>query len=235
MFVELGDRMPVEDLIRGIIIQSGNDACIVVAEGMGGTVEGFVDHDEQARQGAGPDPIAFRQSRRTARSSGPADVGAGSRQAGAPPDPRLSDYYHYFSEQQIRSGSNITQPNRDLVLDKLPGADGLKTGHTDAAGYGITTSAKRGDQRLILVLNGLRYPDLDKSISARQDCHGPAPRDEAARVLDIAFREFRRYPLFKPGDVVGQADVWGGTENSGSADRRGACRAHAAGGFASRA
>ena len=57
MFVELGARIPVEDLIRGIIIQSGNDACVVVAEGLGGTVEGFVDHDEQAGQGAGPGPV----------------------------------------------------------------------------------------------------------------------------------------------------------------------------------
>jgi D-alanyl-D-alanine carboxypeptidase (penicillin-binding protein 5/6) len=67
------------------------------------------------------------------------------------------DLYRYFSEREF-IWHNIRQQNRDLVLGTLPGADGLKTGHTDAAGYGITISVKRGEQRLILVLNGLRYP-----------------------------------------------------------------------------
>jgi D-alanyl-D-alanine carboxypeptidase (penicillin-binding protein 5/6) len=123
-------------------------------------------------------------------------------------------YYHYFSEHDF-SWSGIHQVNRDTVLNKLPGADGLKTGHTDAAGYGITTSAKQGDRRLILVLNGLRYPDLDGRTPSAQDwAAGQRRGDEAARVLGVAFREFRRYQLFKPGDVVGQAKVWGGTEDN---------------------
>ena len=101
------------------------------------------------------------------------------------------------------------------MIDKLPGADGLKTGHTDAAGYGITTSAKQGDRRLILVLNGLRYPDLDKATSARQDwVAGQRRGDEAARILNIAFREFRRYPLFGPDDIVGDAKVWQGASET---------------------
>ncbi len=101
------------------------------------------------------------------------------------------------------------------MLDKFPGTDGLKTGHTDAAGYGITVSAVQNGHRLILVLNGLRYPQLDKMTPAAQDWHGVQLRgDEAARVMGIAFREFRLYPLFKPGDVVGQALVWQGVRDS---------------------
>jgi D-alanyl-D-alanine carboxypeptidase (penicillin-binding protein 5/6) len=94
----------------------------------------------------------------------------------------------------------------------LPGTDGLKTGHTDAAGYGIVVSTVRNGQRLILVLNGLRYPQLDKMDPAAQDWHGVRLRaEEAARVMDLAFREFRHYTLFKPGETVGDAVVWQGS------------------------
>jgi D-alanyl-D-alanine carboxypeptidase (penicillin-binding protein 5/6) len=91
----------------------------------------------------------------------------------------------------------------------------LKTGHTDAAGYGITVSAVQNGHRLILVLNGLRYPQLDKMSPAAQDWHGVQLRgDEAARMMGIAFREFRRYSLFKPGAEVGQAEVWQGESDT---------------------
>jgi D-alanyl-D-alanine carboxypeptidase (penicillin-binding protein 5/6) len=214
MFVVLNDHMPIEMLIRGIIVDSGNDACVVVAEGVGGTVEGFVDlmnarakqlHLDQSHfvnSDGLPDPPGQLMSAK--------DLATLARHL-------IVDYpefYHYFSEPDF-TWHGITQHNRDTVLNKLTGADGLKTGHTDAAGYGITTSAKQGDHRLILVLNGLRYPDLEKSSSARQDwVAGQRRGDEAARVLGLAFHEFRHYALFKPGDVVGQADVWGGTENA---------------------
>ena len=88
------------------------------------------------------------------------------------------------------------------MLDQLQGADGLKTGHTDAAGYGITISAKRDATRFILVLNGLRYPqynnDYFPNIKRAQ---------EASRVMDMAFREFRTFPLFAANQVIGQANV----------------------------
>ena len=101
------------------------------------------------------------------------------------------------------------------MLEKLSGADGLKTGHTDAAGYGITTSAVQNGERLILVLNGLRYPDLDNTPLPHQDwVAGQRRGDEAARVLGLAFREFRSYQLFKPGEIVGQAPVTGGSKPS---------------------
>jgi serine-type D-Ala-D-Ala carboxypeptidase (penicillin-binding protein 5/6) len=214
MFVVLNDHVPIEDLIRGIIVDSGNDACIVVAEGIGGTVEGFVDMMNARAKKLGltqshfvnpdglPDPPGQLMSAK--------DLATLARHLIRD----YPEYYHYFSEPSF-TWHNITQQNRDKVLDKLPGTDGLKTGHTDAAGYGITTSAKQGDRRLILVLNGLRYPDLEKASSARQDwVAGQRRGDEAARVMGLAFHEFRKYPLFNPGDVVGQAEVWGGSANS---------------------
>jgi len=214
MFVSVGSRVPVEDLIRGIIITSGNDACVVVAESLGGTVDGFVDMMNKRAKELGlsqshfvnpnglPDPPGQLMSVR--------DLAKLARHLIY----TYPQYYHYFSEQSF-VWNNITQQNRDSVIEKFPGTDGLKTGHTDAAGYGIVTSAVRGGQRLILVLNGLRYPQLDKMSAAAQDWHGVQLRgDEAARVMALAFREFRRYPLFKDGDTVGSAVVWQGTRDT---------------------
>jgi len=208
MFVELGSRIATEDLIRGIIIQSGNDACIVVAESMGGTVEGFVDLMNKRAKELGlsqshfvnpdglPDPPGQLMSA--------LDLAKLSRHLIRD----YPDYYHYFSEKSF-VWHNITQPNRDLVLGSLPGADGLKTGHTDAAGYGITISAMRENTRFILVLNGLRYPQYTN------DYFPNIKRaEEAGRVMDMAFREFRRYPITAANQVVGQAMIVDGAEPS---------------------
>ena len=206
MFVELGSRIPVESLIRGIIIQSGNDACVVVAEALGGTVEGFVDMMNKRAKELGlaqstfvnpdglPDPPGQMMSA--------LDLAKLSRHI----INTYPDLYHYFSEREF-VWHNIHQPNRDLVLGALPGADGLKTGHTDAAGYGITISAKRGDQRLILVLNGLRYPQYHND-------YFPNIRraEEAGRVMELAFREFRSYPVLKAGQMVGNVPLVNGKE-----------------------
>ncbi|HUJ47714.1 MAG TPA: D-alanyl-D-alanine carboxypeptidase family protein [Rhizomicrobium sp.] len=214
MFVKLGDKIPVEDLIRGIIIDSGNDACIVVAEGIGGTVENFVSMmNARAKQ------LGLAQSHFVNPDGLPDPPGQLMSALDLAKLARhlivdYPQYYPYFGEHTF-SWSNITQNNRDTVLSKLPGADGLKTGHTDAAGYGITVSAKQNGRRLILVLNGLRYPDLDKSSPARQDwVAGQRRGDEAARILSIAFREFRQYKLFDAGEKIGDADVWQGDRDT---------------------
>lgn len=206
MFVELGSRIRVEDLIRGIIIQSGNDACIVVAEALGGTVEGFVSlMNKRARQ------IGLNQSTFVNPDGLPDPPGQMMSALDLAKLARhlINDYpqyYHYFSEREF-VWHNIHQPNRDLVLGSLQGADGLKTGHTDAAGYGITISAKRNNQRLILVLNGLRYPQYHND-------YFPNIRraEEASRVMEMAFREFRSYQILKPNQIVGQVAVAGGAE-----------------------
>ncbi|HTW34851.1 MAG TPA: D-alanyl-D-alanine carboxypeptidase family protein [Rhizomicrobium sp.] len=214
MFVSLGSNVPVESLIRGIIITSGNDACVVVAEGLGGTVENFVDmmnkrakqlglsHSHFVNPNGLPDPPGQLMSVH--------DLAILARHL-------IYDYpqyYHYFAEQSFQ-WNGIKQQNRDAVIGLLPGTDGLKTGHTDAAGYGIVVSTVRSGQRLILVLNGLRYPELDKMTPAAQDWHGVRQRaEEAARVMGLAFREFHHYPLFKEAEQVGTAQVWQGSRDT---------------------
>jgi serine-type D-Ala-D-Ala carboxypeptidase (penicillin-binding protein 5/6) len=208
MFVEVNSRIAVESLIRGIIIQSGNDACVVVAEALGGTFEGFVNMMNKRARELGlaqstfvnpdglPDPPGQLMSA--------LDLAKLSRHI----INTYPDLYHYFSEREF-VWHNIHQPNRDLVLGSLPGADGLKTGHTDAAGYGITISAKRGDQRLILVLNGLRFPQY------KNDYFPNIKRaEEASRVMDLAFREFRSYPVLATNQVAGSVALAGGVQPS---------------------
>ena len=208
MFVELGARIAVEDLIRGIIIQSGNDACIVVAESMGGTVEGFVDLMNKRAKELGLTQSHFVNPDGLPEPPGQLMSALDLAKLSRHLTRDYPDYYHYFSEKSF-VWHNITQPNRDLVLGSLPGADGLKTGHTDAAGYGITISAVRENTRFILVLNGLRYPQYNN------DYFPNIKRaEEAGRVMDMAFREFRRYPVTAANQVVGQASVIDGAEPS---------------------
>lgn len=199
MFVPIGGRVKVEDLLRGMIIQSGNDACIVLAEGVAGTEERFAElMTERARQlgmknttlrnaSGWPDP----QHMMTAR-----DLATLAKELIA----RFPQYYHFYSEKEFTYGIDqvskkpITQGNRNPLLYKDVGADGLKTGHTDAAGYGLTVSAKRGDRRLILVVNGL------KSMNERSR--------ESERLLELGFSQFDNYKLFSANAVVDEADVW---------------------------
>jgi D-alanyl-D-alanine carboxypeptidase (penicillin-binding protein 5/6) len=215
-FVRVGDRLTVEDLIRRILIVSGNDACVVVAEGLGGTLDGFVGlMNKRARE------LGLTQSHFVNPDGLPDPPG---QLMSAYDLAKLSrhlikdypQYYHYFSERSYTTtdqGKQITQPNRNQVLDRFPGADGLKTGHTDVSGYGVTASAVRDGQRMILVLNGLRYPDLDKDAPQKQDWFAEMRRgEEAARVLGVAFREFRKYKLLDANAVAGNAKVFGGAE-----------------------
>lgn len=199
MFVPLGGRVKVEDLLRGVIIQSGNDACIVLAEGIAGTEERFSEMmTERARQlglknstfrnaSGWPDP----QHLTTAR-----DLALLAKLIIS----RFPQYYHFYSEKDFTyavdqvSKKPITQGNRNPLLYKDLGADGLKTGHTEAAGYGLTASVKRGDRRLIMVFNGL------KTMNERSR--------EAERLIELGFSQFDNYKLFSAGSVVDEADVW---------------------------
>ena len=178
----------------------------MVSEGLGGTVENFV-----AMMNARAKQIGLTQSHFVNPDGLPDPPG---QLMSAEDLAKLArhiitaypEYYHYFSEREF-TWHNIHQPNRDLVLDLLPGADGLKTGHTDAAGYGITISAKRGNQRLILVLNGLRYPQYNN------DYFPNIKRaEEAGRVMEMAFREFRSFPVFSANQIIGNAAVTAGSE-----------------------
>ncbi len=206
-FMELGSRVPVEVLIRGIIIQSGNDACVVVAEALGGSVENFAEMMNARAKDLGmtkshfvnpdglPDPPGQMMSA--------IDLAVLARHLIYD----YPEYYHYFGEREF-TWHNIRQPNRNLVLDKFPGADGLKTGHIDASGYGVTASAVRNGQRFILVVNGLRYPGKSSWWAEQYRA------EEAARIFDMSFREFRQYKLLGATDTVGTAKVWHGTKKT---------------------
>ncbi len=196
MFVRVDDRVRVEDLLRGIIVQSGNDATIVVAEGLAGSEEAFARRmTEKARElgmmntsfrnASGlPDPEHYSTARDLA-------ILAASLIRQFP------EYYHLYSETEF-TYANITQQNRNPLLYRNVGADGLKTGYTEAAGYGLVASAKRDEQRLIVVVNGLD--------SMRERAQEPE------RILDWGFREFGTYPLFAAGETVEEVPVWLGTE-----------------------
>ncbi len=198
MFVEVGKKVRIEDLLRGVIVQSGNDACIVLAEGLSGTEEAFAEAMTQRAREIGlagstftnatgwPDP----DHRMTAR-----DLATLARLI----IEKFPGYYSYYGEKEF-TWSGIRQPNRNPLLYKSLGADGLKTGHTAEAGYGLTASVERDGRRVILVLNGL------ESETARTE--------ESARLIDWAFREFDNYTLFRPGEVVEEAPVWLGAEAS---------------------
>lgn len=198
-FVNVGDRMTVESLIQCIIIVSGNDSTIVVAEALGGTVDGFV-----AMMNARARELGLTQSHFVNPDG--LDVPPGQMMS-ALDLAKLArhiiysypDLYHYFGEKDF-VWSNIHQPNRNPLLFNTPGADGLKTGHIEASGYGLVGSAIRNGQRIIVVLNGLAS-EKDRA-------------DEGARLIETGFREFRHYQLFKPGDIVSQADVFGGSDKT---------------------
>jgi D-alanyl-D-alanine carboxypeptidase (penicillin-binding protein 5/6) len=213
-FVNIGEKISVENLIRCIIVASGNDSCITVAEAVGGTVENFVAMmNDRARQ-IGLKQSHFVNPNGLDQPPGQLMSAADLAKLAQHLIKAYPEYYHYFSERELQ-WSGITQRNRNMVLDKFPGTDGLKTGHIAASGYGLTVSAVRNGQRLILVLNGLRYPDLAGRDPKTQDWFAEQRRsDEAARILGVAFQEFRRYKLFAADETVGNAVVWHGARDT---------------------
>jgi len=192
MFLEPGKRVRVEDLIRGIVVQSGNDACIVTAEGLASSEAAFADQMTERGREMGLENSTFKNS------TGWPDEGhlMTARDLATLARRTIEDfpnYYHYYSEKEF-TYNGIRQTNRNPLLYKNMGADGLKTGHTQSSGYGLTSSALRGDRRLILVLMGL-----------------PSKKDrarESERLLEWGFREFNNYAFFKAGETVTKADVW---------------------------
>lgn len=198
MFVKVGDRVSVEDLIRGIIVQSGNDATIVVAEGVGGSENAFADLMTEKARDLGMSQTTFRNA-----SGWPDPEHVTSARDLATLAERLirdfPEYYHYYSELSF-TYNKIKQSNRNPLLYKNMGADGLKTGHTEASGYGLTASALRNGRRLIVVANGF------DSVKAR------AAGSE--RLIDWGFRNWNNYELFKGGEKVADAEVWLGDVNS---------------------
>src|SRR5437762_6812927 len=196
MFVPIGGRISIDDLLKGVIIQSGNDACLVLAEGLAGSEEAFAElMNEKGRQ------IGLKDSHFTDVSGLPdPNHWMTARDLATLAIRTINDfpeYYHYYSEMDYEF-NGIKQGNRNPLLYKGGGADGLKTGHTEEAGYSLTASVKRDSRRIVLVLNGL------PTMKARAQ--------ESERLIEWAFREFNNYRLFSPGDKVDDGEVWLGAE-----------------------
>ncbi len=198
MFVGLNETVSVENLAKGVIIQSGNDACIVLAEAIAGSERAFADMMNESGRAIGLTGSNFRNStgwpdpehRMTAR-----DLATLSRRIILD----FPDQYRLYSERSFR-WNNITQENRNPVLGRVQGADGLKTGHTEEAGFGLTASARRGERRLILVVSGL------PSMRARAE--------ESERLLEWGFREFENVVLFRAEDTIEEVPVHLGERRS---------------------
>ncbi len=197
MFVPINQQVSVNDLLHGVIVQSGNDACVVLAEGIAGSEEAFVaEMNETAKK------LGLEHSRFVNATGWPDEGHVMSAKDLAVLAQRIindfPEYYPLFSVKEF-TYNNITQYNRDRLLGNDIGTDGLKTGHTDVAGYGITLSAKQDDRRLILVINGL------ESDNARVS--------EGDMLLRWGFREFANKKLVGAGKEVGRAAVWFGTQS----------------------
>jgi D-alanyl-D-alanine carboxypeptidase (penicillin-binding protein 5/6) len=192
MFVMVNTRVSVEELLRGIIIQSGNDACVVIAEGISGSEDAFAMLMTRRAKEIGLANSSFKNA-----TGWPAEGHYMSARDIATLSIKLirdfPEYYSIFAETEYTYGG-IRQGNRNPLLYKGFGADGLKTGHTEASGYGLASSVERNGRRLVLVVNGLG------SMRARSS--------ESARLMDWGFRETASYALFKKGEEVDTADIW---------------------------
>jgi D-alanyl-D-alanine carboxypeptidase (penicillin-binding protein 5/6) len=199
MFLDTTDRVRVEDLLRGIIVLSGNDACVVIAEALSpdGTEAGFARYMTQRAQALGMTNSVFRNA-----SGWPAEGHVMSmRDLGLLARHIIEDFpefYPMFAEREFRfdgrAPSNIY--NRNPLLGLGIGADGLKTGHTQAAGYGLVGSAMQGDRRVIFAITGLD--------SAAQRAR------ESEAIVNWAFRQFARKTVLRAGQEVARASVWMG-------------------------
>lgn len=194
MFVSIGSQIKVEDLLRGIIVQSGNDACTVVAEHFSGSEEAFSELMNAEAKKIGLKNSVFKNASGLPHPEMVVTAHDLAKLA-AYIIREFPDLYRFYGEREF-TWNGIRQGNRNLLLGTYPGADGLKTGHTAASGYGIVASAQQDGRRLILVINGLSS-EVERAA-------------EAKRLLDIGFREFKTYALLKAGDVVGEAEVWAG-------------------------
>ena len=198
MFLKIGQEVKVEDLIKGIIIQSGNDACITVAENVAGSEEEFAELLNETAQKIGLENAHFVNS------------------TGLPhPEHRVSvedlailarhiikefpEFYHFFKEKEF-TFNGIKQGNRNPLLYSLKGADGLKTGHTEEAGYCLTGSVTRGDRRLIEVVAGL---ESNKERS-----------EETESLMTWGFASFDNYKLFNKNQIMAEVPVWYGTNKT---------------------
>lgn len=199
MFVKVGDQVAIEDLLNGILVQSGNDATIVVAEGMAGSEKAFAEAITLKAQSLGMKNSQFKNA-----SGWPAEGHYSTAEDLAALAMTIiknyPDYMHFFSRKEY-SYNNITQKNRNPLLYRDIGADGMKTGHTEAGGYGLIGTAKSDEgRRVVLVVNGL------ESIKDRAN--------ESARLLQWGLNGFENFILSASGETITKADVVFGKNDS---------------------
>jgi D-alanyl-D-alanine carboxypeptidase (penicillin-binding protein 5/6) len=192
MYIQSGKAVSVENLLRGVIVQSGNDAAVALAEAISGTEEAFAALMNQRAADLGlinshfanatgwPDPL-HRMSPRDLATLAEWII------------TQYPQHYAMFAESEF-TWDGITQPNRNPLLGAGIGADGLKTGHTEEAGYCLVASANRGERRILLVVTGLE--------SSQQR------RQEAERLINWAFQAFETTRLYKAGEPVAEAEIW---------------------------
>ncbi|WP_375450926.1 D-alanyl-D-alanine carboxypeptidase family protein [uncultured Devosia sp.] len=198
MFADLNSKIKVEDLVRSVVIQSGNDAAIVLAEGIAGSEGSFANMMNDLGQQIGledshftnPTGLPDPDMHVTARDL--ADIARYLIR-------EFPEYYHYFSEPEME-WNGIKQLNRNSLVELGIGVDGLKTGHTEAAGYGSVISTAEGGRRLIAVLHGLT------SMAERTE--------EGRKLITWGARAFERVSAFPEGHVIGYANVYGGASGS---------------------
>lgn len=201
-FVEVGKEVSVRDLLFGVVVQSGNDAAIAIAEGISGTEEGFSEEMNYVARKLGMENTVFRNStgwphleqHTTARDL---NILATALIREFPVE-KYPELYPMFAEQDF-TYNGIKQGNRNPLVYGTQGADGLKTGHTAESGYGLVGSANRDGQRVVMVLNGM------KSMKQRSS--------ESRRLIDLMFREFKLYRFYEKDQPVERANVWLGTQS----------------------
>lgn len=198
MFLKVGTDVPVEQLIQGVIVDSGNDACVTLAEYIGGTEDTFANLMNETAKRLGMDNTHYVDSTGLPSPdhySTPHDMAILARAI-------INDfpqYYHYFGEKWLKY-NNIRQPNRNRLLWRDPSVDGLKTGHTDEAGYCLVSSAYRSGMRLISVMMGT------PTDSARAD--------DSQALLNYGFRFYKTYTLFDANKVLATPRAWYGENDN---------------------
>jgi D-alanyl-D-alanine carboxypeptidase (penicillin-binding protein 5/6) len=196
-FLEVGRTVSVRELLYGIIVQSGNDAAIVLAEGISGTENAFAEEMNFWAKKIGMKNTNFRNSTGWPDpdlTTTAADLNIMTTELIRRfPADKYPELYPIFAKQEY-TYNKIRQPNRNPLVYGTVGADGLKTGHTVESGYGLVGSAERDGQRVIMVLNGMT------SMKQRSA--------ESRRLMDLMFREFKTYRFFDKGQPVDQANVW---------------------------
>ncbi|HDR14498.1 MAG TPA: D-alanyl-D-alanine carboxypeptidase [Desulfobacteraceae bacterium] len=203
MYIDVGSRVTVEDLLRGMIVQSGNDACVALAERLAGTEEAFVDMMNAQARSLGLENTRFQNSHglpsKEAQYTSARDIVTLARFLIL----NFQEYYGYYSERSF-TYNNITQHNRNRLPGRDSSVDGVKTGWTKEAGYNLVTSAKRDGMRLVSVVMGIQ------ASSGRQGASARAKQTEA--LLNWAFRQFETVKVRESGVALAEPRIWKGVE-----------------------